>query len=181
MTIEDINLLYEYDRWANHRMLQAASDLSTEQFTRDLGGAFSSVRDTLVHIIAGEWVWLEYWKAPSPDSAFLANLRTRRTSLFSPELFPDLAAVRAKWSEVERQQLDFVNGLTYECFTKVLPFRSTQAQLAHLMQHVANHSTYHRGQISLMMRQLGAQPVATDFHEFLVDERRDPRPGSNYS
>ena len=173
MTIDDIHLLFEYDRWANHRVLQAASDLSTEQFTRDLGGAFSSVRDTLVHMMAGEWVWLEYWKAPSPDSAFFAGLRTRRASLFSSELFPDLAAVRRRWSEVEQQVLDFVNGLTDECFTRVLPFRSTQAKLAHLMQHVANHSTYHRGQISLMMRQLGAKPVATDFHEFLVDEGRE--------
>jgi len=177
MTIDDIHLLFEYDRWANHRVLQAASELSTEQFTRDLGGAFLSVRDTLVHMMAGEWVWLEYWKAPSPDSAFLASLRTRRGSLFSTELFPDLAAVRRRWSEVEQQVLDFVNGLTDECFTRVLPFRSTQAKLAHLMQHVANHSTYHRGQISLMMRQLGAKPMATDFHEFLLDERRESSAG----
>lgn len=174
MTIDDIHLVFEYDRWANRRVLEAASGLSTEQFTRDLGGAFSSVRDTLVHIIAGEWVWLEYWKAPSPDSAFLASLRTQRESLFRSELFPDLGAVGRKWSEVEKQQQDFVNGLTDEFFTKMLPFRSTQAKLSHLMQHVANHSTYHRGQISLMMRQLGAKPVATDFHEFLADERREP-------
>jgi len=39
------------------------------------------------------------------------------------------------------------------------------------MQHMANHSTYHRGQVGLMMRQLGAEPVATDFHEFLVEGR----------
>ena len=174
MTTDDIQLLFEYDRWANHRVLQAASNLGTEQFTRDLGGAFSSIRETLVHIIAGEWVWLEYWKAGSPDSAFLATLRTRRESLFNPRLFADLAAVRAKWSEVEKQQLDFVNGLTDDFLTTMLPFRSTRAKLAQLMQHVANHSTYHRGQISLMMRQLGAQPVATDFHEFLVDEGRAP-------
>src|SRR5215472_9396361 len=125
MTIDDIQLLFEYDRWANDRVLLAASDLSTEEFTRGLGGAFSSVRDTLLHVIAGEWVWLEYWKAPSPDPSFLASLRTRRESLFSSGLFPDLAAVRAKWSEVEKQQLDFVNGLTDEYLTKVLRFRST--------------------------------------------------------
>jgi len=39
------------------------------------------------------------------------------------------------------------------------------------MQHLANHSTYHRGQIALMMRQLGAKPMATDFHVFLVESR----------
>jgi uncharacterized damage-inducible protein DinB len=37
------------------------------------------------------------------------------------------------------------------------------------MQHLANHSTYHRGQIALMLRQLGSEPLATDFHVFLVE------------
>ena len=53
MTKDDIQLLYEYDRWANNRVLQAASALGAEEFTRDLGGSFTSVRDTLVHIIGG--------------------------------------------------------------------------------------------------------------------------------
>jgi uncharacterized damage-inducible protein DinB len=48
MTKGDIQLLYEYDRWANNRVLQAVSTLSPEQFTRDLGGSFRSVRDTLL-------------------------------------------------------------------------------------------------------------------------------------
>jgi DinB family len=55
MTKEDIQLLYKYDRWANHRVLRAASSLSSQQFSRDLGGSFRSVRDTLLHIIASEW------------------------------------------------------------------------------------------------------------------------------
>jgi len=41
--------------------------------------------------------------------------------------------------------------------------------LGHLMQHLANHSTYHRGQVALMMGQLGGKPSATDFHVFLVE------------
>jgi len=41
--------------------------------------------------------------------------------------------------------------------------------LAHLMVHLANHSTYHRGQVALMMRQLNAAPLSTDFHVFLLE------------
>jgi len=40
MNKDDIQLLYEYDRWANNRVLQAVSALSAEQFTRDLAAAF---------------------------------------------------------------------------------------------------------------------------------------------
>jgi len=45
--------------------------------------------------------------------------------------------------------------------------------LAYLMQHLANYSTYHRGQVALMIRQLGAKPLGTDFHLFLVEGRRE--------
>lgn len=173
MTKDDILLLYEYDRWANNRVLEAASALSAEQFTRDLGGSFRSVRDTLLHIIGGEWGWLVYWKAPRHGPAFLKDLKIRRDSLFNPEAFPDVIAVRLKWAEIEREQTEFVDCLTDEVLRKMFPFRATQVSLLHLMQHLANHSTYHRGQVALMIRQLGAEPVATDFHLFLVERCRE--------
>ena len=176
MTIDDIQLLYEYDRWANNRVFQAVSGLSLEQFTRDLGGSFGSVRDTLLHILAGEWTWLVYWREQSHGPALLAELRTRRESLFNPVSFPNVAAVRSKWAEVEEDQIAFVSSLTNASLEKMLPYRTTQLSLAHLMQHLANHSTYHRGQIALMMRQLDADPVATDFHVFLAEGRREAAP-----
>lgn len=83
MTRDDIQLLFEYDRWANNTVLEAASALSAEQFTRDLGGSFRSVRDTLVHIIGGEWGWLTYWKGPSDRPTFLTVLEPARR-LVSP-------------------------------------------------------------------------------------------------
>jgi len=172
MTLDDIQVLYEFDRWANNRVLHAASALSVEELTRDLGGSFPSVRDTLVHIISGEWGWLTIWKEPSLSPDFVTDLWTRINSLFNPSEFPDLAAVQAKWAEVEREQIDFVNRVTNESLQRMLPVRETQISLAHLMQHLANHSTYHRGQISLMMRQLSAEPLATDFAMFLMEGRR---------
>jgi len=92
MTEDDIQLLYEYDRWANYKVLQAASALSAEQFTRDLGGSFCSVQDTLVHIVGGEWIWLTYWKEASHTSAVLTDLRKRRDALFNPDAFPNVDA-----------------------------------------------------------------------------------------
>jgi uncharacterized damage-inducible protein DinB len=168
MNKDDIQLLFEYDRWANNSVLQAASTLSAEQFTRDLGGSFGSVRDTLVHIISGEWGWLTIWKEQALTSAFVTELWNRIETSFDPKTYGDLAAVRTKWAEVKREQIEFVSGVTDESLKSMLPIRATHLSLGHLMQHMANHSTYHRGQVSLMMRQLGAVPVATDFARFLL-------------
>jgi uncharacterized damage-inducible protein DinB len=88
--------------------------------------------------------------------------------VFNPAGFPTFAAAQSKWAEIEKEQIEFVNQLTNELLERMLPFRTTQISLAHLMQHLANHSTYHRGQVALMLRQLNAEPIATDFHLFLV-------------
>jgi len=55
----------------------------------------------------------------------------------------------------------------------MLPVRTTQISLAHLMQHLANHSNYHRGQVALMMQELAADPLAEDFAMFLMEGRRE--------
>jgi uncharacterized damage-inducible protein DinB len=173
MNKDDVQLLFEYDRWANKSVLQAASTLSGEQFTRDLGGGFKSVRDTLVHIVSGEWGWLTILKEPALTSAFVTELWDRIELTFDPKAYCDIAAVRGKWSEVEREQIDFVSGVTDESLMRMLPIRTTHLSLAHLMQHMANHSTYHRGQVSMMMRQLGGKPAATDFARFLLIGRSE--------
>jgi uncharacterized damage-inducible protein DinB len=172
MTNDEIQLLYEYDRWANNRILQAASTLNAEQFGRDLSGSFGSVRDTLLHIVGSEWAWLTCWKEPSPSSEFVTDLVWKqRDALFNANALPDFAAVESKWAEIESEQVEFVNGVTDESLRRVFPVRTKQISLAHLMQHLANHSTYHRGQVALMMRQLSATPLATDFAMFLMEGR----------
>lgn len=56
MNKNDLSVLYEYNRWANARVLDAVSKLKTEQFTKDMGNSFSSVRDTLTHMMSAEWI-----------------------------------------------------------------------------------------------------------------------------
>ena len=67
MTPEEMRTLFEYDAWANARTLNACAALTQEQFTRSIVSSFSSVRDTLVHIVGSERSWLRCWKEPSPQ------------------------------------------------------------------------------------------------------------------
>ena len=170
MVLEDIRLLYSYDRWANGRLLDAAADLTPEQFTRDLNGSFRSIRDTLLHILGGEGIWLEYWKRNPVSEEMVAQLLAQRSVELKPDLFANAAAVKAKWTEIEGRQIAFVDSLGEEQLHQEIEFRGSRLQIWHLMQHLVNHSTYHRGQVTLMMRQLGAEPVASDFHVFVAEQ-----------
>jgi uncharacterized damage-inducible protein DinB len=141
-------------------ILNSVAPLRTEEFARQSAGSFPSVRDTLVHIMSAEWIWLRRWKGVSP-----------RAMLEAAE-FPNLAAVRTRWSEIETEQMAFVREVTDESLREIITYTNTRNQtwrypLERMMQHLVNHSTYHRGQITNFLRQLGAQPVATDFLIYL--------------
>jgi len=159
MTPEEMRTLYEYNAWANHRSLEAAAKLTNEQFTKAMGSSFGSVRDTLAHICGAEWVWLERFEGRSPSS------------LPDALEFADVASLRAHWAEQEARLLAFVAKLTQEDLNRdieynTLKFGVYKNPLWQSMQHVVNHGTYHRGQITTLLRQLGAQPILTDLMHY---------------
>jgi uncharacterized damage-inducible protein DinB len=159
MNAEDFRLLYDYNSWANRRTLDACSQLTDEQFTRDMGSSFRSVRDTLVHLMLVEWLWLERWHGRSPNS-------------YAPTSeFPNAGSVRARWAEIDRDLLDYIASLTPEDVQRVVHHMTTAgvpqaAPLWQMLQHLANHGTYHRGQITTLLRQLGAKATGTDLITF---------------
>ena len=66
--LNNIRELYDYNRWAGRRTLTVASRLANDDFLRPMGNSFSSVRDTLSHILGAEWIWLERWHGRSPKA-----------------------------------------------------------------------------------------------------------------
>jgi uncharacterized damage-inducible protein DinB len=178
MDARDIQLLFAYDRWANARVLAAAEKLTREQFVRDLGGSFKSVRDTLVHIVGGQAIWLAFWQATDRSEAAVTELKQRQAEDFDPAHYPDLASVRSKAASVEKELAAFVSTLSDDDLQTEITNRGVQVKLAGTLQHLANHGTYHRGQIALMMRQLGAEPSATDLSLFLVERAAKGATGS---
>lgn len=159
--IEEIEDLYAYNRWANHRTLDAASRLSPEAFAKDLGSSFPSVRDTLVHILSVEWVWLSRWRGHSPSGV--------------PDSWDvsTLEGVQSQWAAVEQDQQAFISELTAPMLGRSIAYRTTKGDpfeqpLGQMLRHVVNHSTYHRGQVVTLLRQLGAEAVSTDLILFYL-------------
>ena len=66
MDARTMQTLYEYNRWANARILDAVAKLTPEQFARDLRSSHGSIKNTLVHLMSGEWIWLMWWQGRSP-------------------------------------------------------------------------------------------------------------------
>jgi len=163
MNATDLRRLYAYTDWANGRMLSAAAALSEEQFTREIVSSFPSIRDTLAHIAGAEWVWLTRWRGESP--------------LETPEWMsaPPFGVVRDRFVEIAADRRAYLAALAEDAIESVLHYRSLKGDpfampLGELLVHCANHSTYHRGQLATMLRQVGAAaPPSTDYTQFLRD------------
>ena len=67
MTLADLKTLIDFHYWARDRVLDAAELLTPEQFTRDMGGSFKSIRDTLAHLYSAEWAWYQRWHGHVAD------------------------------------------------------------------------------------------------------------------
>lgn len=159
MSPEEIQELFDYNAWANRRGLEAAEKLSAEQFVQRIDSSFPSVRDTLAHIYGAECIWLERFQGRSPSG------------LPASAEFTDVSLLQQRWLEHEQRLLNFVRGLTQadldrEVQYKTLKFGVYRNPLWQSMLHMVNHGTYHRGQVTTMLRQLGAQPILTDLMHF---------------
>ena len=156
MELSYIRELYRYNKWANQHTLAAAGRLDPEKFTRPMGNSFSSVRDTLAHIIGAEWIWLERWLGRAP------------TALLSASDFPTAESLQLRWKSLEQDYQRFIDALTPGRLSENLAYLNRSGErweypLWQQMVHVVNHSTYHRGQVTTLLRQLGAEPAVTDF------------------
>ena len=155
VTPELICFLFQFNQWADTRMLDTCASLTNEQFTRNLGSSFSSVRDTVAHLYGAEWVWNERFQGRSPSS------------LVSGAGFPDLTSIRTKLEEMDQYCIDFVSKLTPQDLERVLRYKGFTGEeftnpLWQSLHQLTNHASYHRGQVTTMLRQLGVKPVSTD-------------------
>ena len=151
MTHEELTVLLDYHYWARDRLLDAVGRLSTDEFRRDLGSSFGSVRDTLVHVVSAEWIWCSRWEGQGPSGHLAA------------EDFATVEDIRARWKEEERRVRDFAGRAGPDGVDRVLEYAhfgggSMRGVFWQMLQHVVNHASYHRGQVTTMLRQLGAEP-----------------------
>jgi len=150
MELNDIRQLYDYNRWARQRILTVARTLASDDFIRPMGNSFSSIRDTLAHILGAEWIWLERWQGRSPRA------------LLDAETFPTVPPLESRWEAVEHNQMQSIEALTPQRLGEELAYINQKGQrysylLWQPLVHVINHSSYHRGQVTTLPGQFGGR------------------------
>ena len=165
--LEYFNTLYDYNYWANERVLRAADRVSDAQFAAPARFSWGGLRGTLIHTLGAEWIWRSRWQGVSPA----ASLRV--------EDYPTVAALRAPWREEETKVRGFLATLTESDLTRVVSYSrisggASAELLWQLMAHVVNHGTQHRAEAAAILTELGHSPGDIDLVVF-ARERQGTR------
>jgi uncharacterized damage-inducible protein DinB len=155
--------LYDYNAWANARILASSGRVSREQLVASQGAGVDSLRGTLVHTMGAQWLYLERWQGRSPRAMAQADD------------FADLPAIASRWAEIERATHAFVAGLGDADVGRVIEYTNFQGErwaypLWQQMMHQVNHATQHRSEAAVMLTELGCSPGGLDLL-FFVDEQ----------
>lgn len=173
----NFRLMAQYNRWINGQLFDCASRLSPEQLAADRGAFFKSILGTLNHILVADIIWLRRF-AGHPDrfAALQWLLDLDQPASLDAILHEDLDSLRQARDKIDQTILDFCDGLGDAQLDSRLDFHNTRGEafrsrLDFLLQHLFNHQTHHRGQLTTLFNQLGIDVGMTDL---LYTIRYDP-------
>lgn len=163
MISQQIQKLFAYNEWAWQRVFPSLAHLDDAEYRKERPQFWGSLHSGIVHCLAAETIWLLRVQGQSP------------TTLLQPEEFPNLAAVREQWAARNQEWQALAARLTNEDLGRIIEYRNTRGngfsmQLADLMQHVVNHATEHRSQMTPILYQLGVPTPPLDYMVFCLRE-----------
>jgi len=145
-----------YNHWAN-KQLTSAIDMLTEEFCHtEIVGSFPSLYDTIRHLWHAEFLWWQRVNGITPTA--LPTLASESTLDLMNALL-DQGKEWEIWAEnlTDEQLLESITytNMKGETFT---------SSLWQILQHIFNHASYHRGQVVMILRQLGVFSIPnTDY------------------
>jgi uncharacterized damage-inducible protein DinB len=154
MTTDDLQKLYRYNDWSKERYFAAAERISAIDLTAARACSHGSILGTLRHIVFAEWLWLRRWQGlPREPWAFTEV---------------DLTRLRKHCLDISASQEAFLKSIRNADLEKRITYTNDAGEkwtytLGDMLQHLVNHSTYHRGQLASLLREIGIAPPPTDF------------------
>jgi uncharacterized damage-inducible protein DinB len=161
MELAHARKLFDYHHWAADKLFEALADVTAAELDKPWGGSFKTARALLRHIVGAETLWLERFGGNSPKS------------------LPELPATHSgadylgEWRAVKAREQQYMKGLTQRVLDGDLAYTNIKGErhtfpLSDVLTHVVNHGTYHRGQLSHLLRDLGRPGISTDYVAWLA-------------
>jgi len=166
---KDILVLFaKYNKVANQKMNEVIKTLSKEEWEKNLGGFFKSVRGLCSHLYICDFNWLKRYSRLREFDVFKEAFFTREPYSFKELLFADMNEYLTNRSLLDDKIIAFINEINDKDLDANLKYSDSEGNLYErnfdgLVMHSFNHDTHHRGMISLCLEMLGRE---NDFGSF---------------
>ena len=160
MDKQTVLILMQYNAWSTAKILDAASNVTHEQFLASVPFPHGSLRGTLVHALFGEWIWRKRWEGSPQNPKWKA------------EEFPTFGSLRARWADEETNLMSFVENLTEERLYSKFKYVSTEGvpyerAVWESIAHLVNHGTQHKTEAAAILTGFGHSPGDIDLIVYL--------------
>ena len=135
--------------WANSSIWKIVENLTDEEYERILADRAGSIQNRYVHLAEDTWEWFHDWHDESPREPDFMIMNRNELYLFIEDY------VRKWQTLVERKTVDE--------FMDERAGKKVSIKFDEIIFHLANHFTYHRGQIAMGLRILGKDVPMTDY------------------
>ncbi|MGM7723033.1 DinB family protein [Metabacillus sp. Hm71] len=156
--------LYDYHDWANQKVFEHLKELPRSIYQKKIQSVFSSISEVLVHIYLTDITWLGVMSNKSYH-----EIAENKNQVLKKVNGKSLEEMEIVYGELSLEMKEFFKHYDYD--QRIYPEHPTYGRLEtnifELVQHVVNHGTYHRGNITAMLRQLGFQGIGTDYVFYL--------------
>lgn len=155
--------MYHYHVWASQTIMQRIQELPPAVLHQEVGSSFPTLAHALSHLYAVDQMWyLVLTGTGMPEALQLCMPRNGETFATIEEYVNRYDELSDQFLDWFRQQSDLEQTIPLDN-----PFAGLrQTSLAEIIFHLVNHGTYHRGNISTMLRQLGHASVMNDYFRF---------------
>jgi len=164
----NFSLLARYNQWMNNNLYQLASTLNADELLQNRGAFFGSVAGILNHLLVADLIWLNRFKQLAIQPKALQPLSDLPLpTALDQLLFQDFKQLHQVRKQIDVLFLAFIAELDDQHLQQVLVYsnmkgESMQKQLSSVLQHVFNHQTHHRGQLTTLFSQMGMDVGVTD-------------------
>jgi uncharacterized damage-inducible protein DinB len=159
MIADQMRKLFAFNSWAWQRVFASVEKLNDQDYHAPRQLFEGTIHGTLVHCLSAESIWLARCEGVSPDS------------LLDPQEYSGFTAVRENWRPVAANWARYVQGLSDAQCAQVIEYRNTRGngfslQLVDILQHVVNHATEHRSQLTPILYHLEVPTQPLDYMRF---------------
>lgn len=140
--------LADYIIWADGNIIEWLHQISDPQWEQELTSSFPTIKQTALHIVSAQKIWLDFW-AKTAEPVFLSA----KFSGTKNELI-------AIWQQTSTALKTFVEAYPEDAYAQIVNFKwprggESNFEFWQTFSHFINHATYHRGQLVTMLRQAG--------------------------